>query len=103
MYKRQERDVAYNIISLTLPGVESESLLLHLDKEDICVSAGSACSAASADPSHVLLGIGLSRELAASTIRISMGVSTTAEEMKTAAETIASTVHYLKSLYAASH
>jgi len=98
-----ERDVAYNIISLTLPGVESESLLLHLDKEDICVSAGSACSAASADPSHVLLGIGLSRELAASTIRISMGVSTTAEEMKTAAETIASTVHYLKSLYATSH
>ncbi len=98
-----ERSVAYNIISLTLPGVESESLLLHLDKEDIFVSAGSACSASSADPSHVLLGIGLSRELAASTIRISMGVSTTAEEMKIAAETIASTVHYLKSLYAASH
>ena len=63
-----------NIISLTIPGVNSESLLLLLDQLDIYLSAGSACSAASAKSSHVLRGIGMSDEDASCTVRISIGV-----------------------------
>ena len=88
-----------NIISLTIPGVNSESLLLLLDQLDIYLSAGSACSAASAKSSHVLRGIGMSDEDAACTVRISMGFDTTVNEMHEAAEAIVTASHKLKSMY----
>lgn len=89
----------HNIISLTIPGVNSESLLLLLDQKGVYVSAGSACSAASSEPSHVLKGIGLSDEDAAATIRISMGYGNTADEMVEAATAIAEVAHRLKAMY----
>ena len=88
-----------NIISLTIPGVNSESLLLLLDQLGIYLSAGSACSAASSKSSHVLRGIGMSEEDAACTVRISMGFNTTIDEMHEAAEAIVAASHKLKSLY----
>lgn len=88
-----------NIISLTIPGVNSESLLLLLDQRDIYLSAGSACSAASSKASHVLKGIGLSDEDAACTVRISMGYDTTAEEMVVTAKAIAEISDRLKSIF----
>lgn len=91
-------NTALNIISLTVPGVNSETMVLRLDQDDICVSAGSACSAGSPNPSHVLMGVGLPEELAASTIRISMGTDTTADEMRTAAKAIAAAAKSLKSM-----
>lgn len=91
-------NTALNIISLTVPGVNSEAMVLRLDQDDICVSAGSACSAGSPNPSHVLMGAGLPEELAASTIRISMGIDTTADEMRTAAKAIAAAAKSLKSM-----
>lgn len=91
-------NTALNIISLTVPGVNSEAMVLRLDQDDICVSAGSACSAGSPNPSHVLMGVGLPEELAASTIRISMGTDTTADEMRTAAKAIAAAAKNLKSM-----
>ncbi len=91
-------NTALNIISLTVPGVNSEAMVLRLDQDDICVSAGSACSAGSPNPSHVLMGVGLPEELAASTIRISMGTDTTADEMRTAAKAIAVAAKSLKSM-----
>ena len=93
-----ENNNALNIISLTVPGVNSEAMVLRLDQDDICVSAGSACSAGSPNPSHVLMGVGLPEELAASTIRISMGTDTTADEMRTAAKAIAAAAKSLKSM-----
>lgn len=87
------------IISLTLPGVNSESLLLLLDQQDIYLSAGSACSASDATTSHVLRGIGLSEESAACTVRISMGFDTTEDEMRQAAQGVASVAHRLKAMY----
>lgn len=77
-----------NIISLTIPGVESESLLTLLDIEGIRVSAGSACSASDKSVSKVLTRIGLTNELAAQTIRISTGWQNTGEEVRRAALTI---------------
>lgn len=91
-------NTALNIISLTVPGINSEAMVLRLDQDDICVSAGSACSAGSPNPSHVLMGVGLPEELAASTIRISMGTDTTADEMRTAAKAIAAAAKSLKSM-----
>lgn len=91
-------NTALNIISLTVPGVNSEAMVLRLDQDDICVSAGSACSAGSPNPSHVLMGVGLPEELAASTIRISTGTDTTADEMRTAAKAIAAAAKSLKSM-----
>lgn len=89
----------HNIISITIPGVNSEALLLLLDQKEIYLSAGSACSASDSVPSHVLKGIGLSDEDAASTVRISLGYDNTADEMVETAQAIAETTHRLKSMY----
>ena len=88
-----------NIISMTVPGVNSESLLLLLDQQEVYVSAGSACSASSSEPSHVLRGIGMSEEDAACTVRISMGFEQNYPEMVRAAHAIANAVHKVKSMY----
>lgn len=53
--------------------IEGESLLLSLDLKGICASTGSACASGSLDPSHVLLGIGLSHEVAHGSLRITLG------------------------------
>ena len=53
--------------------IEGESLLLSLDLKGICASTGSACASGSLDPSHVLLGIGLTHEIAHGSLRITLG------------------------------
>jgi len=58
-----------------------ESLLLKLDMEGICVSTGSACSSGHMDPSHVLMAMGLSNELANGSVRITLGRSTTDQDI----------------------
>lgn len=87
-----------NIISLTIQGVNSEALLLMLDTKGVCISAGSACASHGVEPSHVLLAMGISREDAACTVRISMGVSTTEQEMRDAASAIVDAVKILKKM-----
>ncbi|MFC1479428.1 cysteine desulfurase family protein [Planctomycetota bacterium] len=64
-------------INATFPGREGLRLLAGLDCYEVSVSIGSACTADRIEPSHVLLGMGLSEEEALSTIRISMGTATT--------------------------
>jgi len=66
-----------NTLSVRFPGCTGESLLVLLDLAGIAVSLGSACAAGSAEPSHVLLAMGLDREAARSAIRLSLGPSTT--------------------------
>lgn len=70
-----------NIISLTLPGCEGSAMVLLLNDKGICVSAGSACSAGSLEPSRVLMEMYQCEEDAVSTIRISMGGDTTETDM----------------------
>ncbi|SDN44774.1 aminotransferase class V-fold PLP-dependent enzyme [Vreelandella arcis] len=64
-----------NILNLAFEGVDGESLLMGL--RDVAVSTGSACNSASVDPSYVLLGIGVPRRLALSSLRFSFGRFTT--------------------------
>lgn len=65
-----------NNVHLTIPGSDNERLLMELDQKGIQVATGSACSASSDDPSHVLKALGLSDESARSSLRISFGRST---------------------------
>lgn len=68
-------------MSFCFEGVEGESLLLLLDQAGICASSGSACASGSLDPSHVLLAIGRSRELAHGALRLSLSEWNTQAEI----------------------
>ncbi|MCS1408611.1 MAG: Cysteine desulfurase IscS [Verrucomicrobia subdivision 3 bacterium] len=65
-----------NTVVFTVSGWDSISLLAALDLEGICASSGSACSVGSLEPSHVLLAMGLPRNVAASLVRFSLGRDT---------------------------
>ncbi len=65
------------IVSVCFEGIEGESLLLMLDNEGICASAGSACASGSLEPSHVLTAIGVPPQLALGALRLSLGALTT--------------------------
>lgn len=85
-----------NNINFSFEQVEGETLLLLLDARDICASAASACSTGSAEPSHVLTAIGRDPELAAGTLRMTLGEATTWEEIRTAAEAVEENVQLLR-------
>lgn len=76
--------------NIAFNGVEGESLLTALDMEGVAVSHGSACSSGALEPSRVLLNMGLSREVARSSIRFSLSRFTTDEEVDAALSIIAS-------------
>jgi cysteine desulfurase len=77
-----------NTLNLTFPGVLGESLLIALDLEGVEVSMGSACAAGAVEPSHVLTAMGRRPAEARSSLRISLGWSTTPKEIAHAAEII---------------
>ncbi len=70
-----------NCSNVSFPDFDGESLLIALDLEGIAVSTGAACTAGASDPSHVLLAMGNSREVAASSIRFSLGTGSTEAEV----------------------
>ena len=72
---------APHIMSLTLPGIRSETMLHSLSRFGVFVSSGSACSSNSGHKSYVLLSFGLSDKEADSTIRVSFGVQNTEEDV----------------------
>jgi cysteine desulfurase len=75
-----------NTLNLRFPGVLGETMLIALDLEGVEVSMGSACAAGAVEPSHVLLAMGHSAAAARSSLRVSLGYSTTLEELERAAE-----------------
>ena len=76
-----EEERLANTSSITIEGVEAESLLLSLDMRGISVSAGSACASSTLTPSHVLEAIGLTKPQAKGTIRVSLGRYTVREDI----------------------
>lgn len=68
-------------VNISFEGVDAEGLLLNLDFKKICASSGSACSAGSLEPSRVLLAIGLEKEMAKSSLRVTIGKYNTKEEV----------------------
>src|SRR5699024_460721 len=65
-----------HIASFTIAGAGGESVLLDLERRGVIASSGSACSAASADPSHVLVALGIGDALARTAIRFSLAATT---------------------------
>lgn len=78
--------------------IEGEGLLLNLDLKGICASSGSACTSGSLDPSHVLLAIGLSHEIAHGSLRISIGKYNTKEEIDYLIENLVEIVEKLREM-----
>ncbi|MGH7590252.1 MAG: cysteine desulfurase family protein, partial [Gemmatimonadales bacterium] len=64
---------AHHVLSIGIPGADSETMLMHLDLAGIAISAGSACSTGAVEPSHVLIAMGVPHDLAVGTIRMSLG------------------------------
>ena len=89
---------APGIVNVSFAGVEGESLLLLLDGAGICASAGSACSAGSLEPSHVLLSMGIPREIAQGSLRLSLDYSNTQEEIQEALRQIGAVVQRLRTM-----
>lgn len=71
-----------NTLNVSFPGVDGEALIIGLDLEGVCVSSGSACMVGSVQPSHVLIAMGVSPELASSTVRFSLGLQTTGDDIE---------------------
>lgn len=83
-------------INYSFAGVNGEALLSLLSNEGICCSSGSACSAGSLEPSHVLLALGLSHELAQSALRFSLGEYNTMDEVETLISKVTEAVNRLR-------
>jgi cysteine desulfurase len=82
-------------LNISIEGVKGTSLLLALQPA-IALSSGSACSASSANPSHVLTALGRSKNLAQASLRLGLGRFTTSEEINQAAEQIIKTIKSLR-------
>lgn len=72
------------ILNLRFDNIDAETLVLMLDSNDVCISAGSACRSNESKPSHVLLAMGLSEQSARSSVRISFSEYNTDKEIDTA-------------------
>lgn len=83
-------------LNVSFPGVDGESLLMGLD--DVAVSSGSACTADRPEPSHVLLAIGRSEQLAHASLRFGLGRSNTAAEVDYVIDKVAQVVERLREL-----
>ncbi len=71
-----------NTLAVSLDGVPGPALLMALDLEDVCASAGAACSSGSLEPSHVLVALGVSKDRARGAIRFSLGPENTDAEIE---------------------
>lgn len=79
-------------------GIEGESLLLLLDEKGICASSGSACTSGSLDPSHVLLALGHTHEIAHGSLRLTLCADNTMEQMDTIVAAVTDVVDYLRNM-----
>ena len=87
-----------NNLNISFNFIEGESLLLSLDMVGVAGSSGSACTSGSLDPSHVLLAIGLTHEIAHGSLRLSLGDSNTEEEVDYIVENLITIVDRLRQM-----
>ena len=87
-----------NSVNVSINYVEGESMCLNLDLEGICASTGSACSSTNAEPSHVLLAIGLPPNRAYGSLRFTLGKWTTAKEIDRVLEVLPPIVTKLRAI-----
>ena len=85
-----------NNANMHIDFIEGESMTLNLDLEGICASTGSACDSKSLEPSHVLLAVGMPREKAYNSLRLTLGKWTTKEEIDRVLDTLPKIVKKLR-------
>ncbi len=85
-------------VNISFQFIEGESLLLMLDMMGVCGSSGSACSSGSLDPSHVLMAIGLSHEIAHGSLRLTFGDENTQEDVDYILEEVPKVVSRLRDM-----
>lgn len=85
-----------NNVNFSFEFIEGEGMLLQLAARGICVSSGSACTSGSLDPSHVLLAIGLPHEIAHGSLRLTIGRSTTQEDVDFTIDSLKTTLENLR-------
>ncbi|MFM7392286.1 MAG: aminotransferase class V-fold PLP-dependent enzyme, partial [Actinomycetota bacterium] len=81
---------------LCIGGVESEALLFLLDEANVCASAASACASGAMEPSHVLRAMGVEPRFAKGALRLSLGHTTTQEDVDRAIEVVVASVQRLR-------
>ncbi|MDR2900873.1 MAG: aminotransferase class V-fold PLP-dependent enzyme, partial [Treponema sp.] len=91
-------DVLPNTLNVSFPGAEGEAILLTLDLLGIEVSTGSACASGSLDPSHVLLALGATPELAHGSIRFSLGWAVTEADIQYIIDTVPPQIARLRAM-----
>ena len=87
-----------NNVNVSFKGIEAEPLLIGLDLAGVAASSQSACSAASLEPSHVLLSLGMSREAAMGSLRLTLGRGTSDEDIDTVLDVLPRVVGELRSM-----
>ena len=89
---------APHVLSVAVPGADSEALLMHLDLAGVAASGGSACSTGAVEPSHVLVAMGVPHHLALGTIRLSLGHESSAADVDRVAEVMPNVVAKVRKL-----
>ena len=82
--------------NFSFPGINGEELLIHLDERGICASSGSACTTGSMDPSHVLVAIGLDKNMSKGTLRTSFGEENTIEDVDFLVDSLVEIINKMK-------
>jgi len=94
---------APHISNVSIPGTDSEALLMHLDLAGIACSSGSACSTGTVEPSHVLTAMGVPRELGVAALRFSFGKDSTLEDVESVSAALPRIVEKVRSLSTVLH
>lgn len=89
---------APHVLNVAVGGADSEALLMHLDLAGVAASSGSACSTGSVEPSHVLVAMGVSRDLALGAIRFSLGHESTGADIERVADVMPTVVAKVRKL-----
>jgi cysteine desulfurase len=98
-----QEERAPHISNVSIPGTDSEALLMHLDLAGVACSSGSACSTGSVEPSHVLSAMGVPRELGVAALRFSFGKDSTIEDVEAVTAVLPKVVEKVRSLSAVLH
>ncbi|HEY7625580.1 MAG TPA: aminotransferase class V-fold PLP-dependent enzyme, partial [Ilumatobacteraceae bacterium] len=81
---------------ICIDGIENEALLYLLDEAGVCASAASACASGAMEPSHVLAAMGVPRQRALGALRLTLGRTTTNDDVATAVDAITKAVRHLR-------
>ncbi|HYL21584.1 MAG TPA: cysteine desulfurase family protein [Gemmatimonadales bacterium] len=94
---------APHVSNVSIPGTDSEALLMHLDLAGIACSSGSACSTGAVEPSHVLTAMGVPRELGVAALRFSFGKDSSEEDVEAVIGAMPKIVEKVRALSAVLH